>query len=134
MLPDFSGRRGYAPCFSTGDLLAAGILKRLTEECGVRIGFLKSISEEIVRLCNASSWAALENAFLHIDLPSGQCRIVKSGAVPTGSSAAILCELDPILIQLRDTLLRTQPGDNQFPLRFPLASVKPRARSGRRRA
>ncbi len=134
VLPDFVGRRGYTPCYSTGDLLAAGILKRLTEECGVRVGFLKSVSEEIVRLCNASPWTALENAFLHIDLPSGQCRIVKSGTIPRGSSTGILCELNPILNQLRDTLLRTQPGDSQFPLRFPLATVKPQSRSGRRRA
>lgn len=134
VLPDFVGRRGYTPCFSTGDLLAASILKRLTEACGVRVGFLKSISREIVRLCNASPWAVLECTFLHIDLPSGQCRILKSDTILTGSSTAILCELDPILNQLRDTLLRTQPGDSQFALRFPLTTVKPQSRSGRGRA
>lgn len=133
VLPTFVGRRGYTPCFSTGDLLAASILKRLTEECGVRVGFLGPVSTEIVRLCNASSWAALENAFLVIDLPSGACRITKTGSAEK-SAAAIICALNPVLNQLRDALLKTHPTGNQIPLRFPLAAIPSEARSRRGRA
>lgn len=133
VLPTFVERRGYTPCFSTGDLLAAGILKRLTEECGIRVGFLGPISSQIVRLCNASPWAALENAFLIVDLPAGQCRVEKS-ANAEKSPAAIVCAFNPILDQLRDALLKTHSTGNQIALHFPLTAVPSEARSRRRRA
>lgn len=133
VLPAFVERRGYTPCFSTGDLLAAGILKRLTDECGIRVGFLGPISTEIVRLCNGSPWAALENGFLIVDLPAGQCRIAKS-ANAEKSAAAIVCALNPVLNQLRDALLKTHPTGNQIPLRFPMAAIPSGAGNPRRRA
>lgn len=133
VLPVFIERRGYTPCFSTGDLLAAGVLKCLTEECGIRVGFLGEVSTQIVQLCNASSWAALENMFLVVDLRTQQCQLTKTVEKASGIGAAIICPLNPILHRLRDTLLKTHPADDQTHLRFPLVAVLSNARSNRRR-
>ena len=51
-----------------GDLLAGRILRSLTEGCGVRVGHLTKVSQEIVRVSNMASWAALEDKTLVIDL------------------------------------------------------------------
>jgi len=123
VLPPFLNRRGYAPCFSIGDLLAASILRRLTDNCGVRVGHLKKISAEISRFCNASSWAALEGRMLVVDISGGTCWTVKDQSEARSQDIAISCPLDPILTELRDALLRSQPSAGESQLMFPLTEI-----------
>lgn len=134
VLPMFVKRRGHAPCYSTGDLLAASILRRLTDGCGIRVGNLAEISIEIVRLCNSTSWPGLERSVLVIDMDRDQCRIVKQPLDTTDIGLSIVCPLDPVLSGLRDALLRTQPAGDQFHLKFPLAEVGSDSSAKRRRA
>ena len=123
VLPAFVKRRGHAPCYSTGDLLAASMLRCLTEGCAVRVGNLADISTEIIRQCNSTSWVGLEGSVLVIDMDRGQCRIVKQPLDTTDIGLSIVCPLDPVLSELRDALLRTQPAGDQTHLKFPLAEV-----------
>lgn len=123
VLPPFIGRKGNTPCFSTGDLLAAGILHRLTDRCGVRVGYLTEISKEIVSFCNASSWAALENCTLHIDLQNASCRFASDRPHSRAVDVAVVCPLNPVMADLRNALLRSQPLSGQGQLRFPPTEV-----------
>jgi hypothetical protein len=77
VLPPFGARKGSSSRFSIGDLLAASVLCRLTDGCGVRVGHLTEISRRIVSLANSSSWAALEGKTLVIDLSNETCRIAR---------------------------------------------------------
>jgi hypothetical protein len=123
VLPPFLNRRGYAPCFSIGDLLAASVLRRLTDNCGVRVGYLGKISTEISRFCNTSSWATLEGRVLVVDISGGTCRTVKDQSEARSQDIAISCPLDPILAELRDALLRSQPSASESQLMFPPTHV-----------
>lgn len=133
VLPAFVHPRRHGPSFSTGDLLAASIIRHLTDDCGVRVGFLAQASTEIVRLCNATPWAALERTILVIELPQGDCRFLKGELEPPNAGSVIYCPLDPILNDVRNALLRTMGPSDQSHLKFPLADVSPPS-SRRRRA
>lgn len=123
VLPPFIHRKGNVPCFSAGDLLAAGILYRLTDRCGVRVGHLTEISIQIVSFCNASSWAALEGRTLLIDLKNGICRIAANSPHSRTADVVVLCPLNPVMTDLRDALVRSQPSSSQAQLLFPLTEV-----------
>jgi hypothetical protein len=134
VLPPFSGRKGYARCFSLGDVLAASILRRLTDCGGIRVGHLKGVSTEIIRLCNTASWAALEGRVLIVDLLNGTCRIAKDQSDAGNEDVVILCPFDPIMAELRDALRRVQPLSMQRPLPFPPTKVVGGPRMQGRRA
>jgi hypothetical protein len=133
VLPPFITCKGPSPCFSIGDLLAASILRRLTDSCGVRVGHLTEISKDIVRHCNTASWAALENKVLVIDFLNNTCRIVKEQALARTIDVVVLCPLKPIMDELREALLRSQRTADQTYLLFPPTAIgsNTRARGGR---
>jgi hypothetical protein len=130
VLPPFVNRRGHSPSFSIGDLLAASVLRRLSQNCGVRVSNLGKISTEINNVCNSSPWAALEGQTLVVDIPGGTCRTVKSQWDGISDDVSILCPFDPILAELRDALLRSQPSTEQSELMFPPTGI--RGGTGRR--
>jgi hypothetical protein len=109
VLPPFAQRKRYTSRFSTGDLLAAGILRRLTDQCGIRVGLLPEISQATVEICNASSWASLEGKTLVVDIEQRTCRIVEATQEPIGQNVIIVCPLSPIIAVVRDAMSRVRP-------------------------
>jgi hypothetical protein len=118
VLPPFAHRKRYIPCFTIGDLLAGRILRSLTEGCGVRVGHLAKVSEEIVRVSNMAPWASLEDKTLVIDLLKGTCRLSKGYHHNEGADFVLLCAMNPIMHELRDALLRSRPSADQHNLFF----------------
>jgi hypothetical protein len=133
VLPPFAERKRYTPRFTVGDLLAAGVLHRLTDECGIRPSFLPEISKGIVDLCNASTWAALVGKSLVIEVSQRTCRLQENGRVFGASDVVIVCPLSPVLDVVRNGLARIHPTVAQHELLFPTASIS-QARARRRRA
>jgi hypothetical protein len=132
VLPPFVVRKRSSSRFTIGDLLAASILNRLTNKCGIRVGHLKEVSKKIVSLANSSSWTALEGKTLVIDLPNGTCRIVEDEKNNRNADIAVLCPLEPIMSELRDALLRSQPAANQRQFLFPPTQLERPAQIQRR--
>lgn len=104
--------------------MAASVLRRLTDGCGIRVGHLTEISEKIISLTNSSSWAALEGKTLVVDLSNETCRIAKDEKNLKGANIVMLCPLGPIMAELRDALLRSRPTTNQGQLLFPPARLE----------
>jgi len=109
VLPPFAKRKRYTSRFSAGDLLAAGVLCRLTAQCGIRVGLLPEISQATVEICNASSWASLEGKTLVVDVDQRTCRIVDGTRQLTGQNVIIVCPLSPIIALVRDLTSRARP-------------------------
>ena len=116
VLPPFAHRKRYIPCFTIGDLLAARILRSLTEGCGVRVGHLARVSQEIVRASNMTPWVTYEERTLVIDLVKGTCRVSKVYQQNEGANFVLLCAMNPIMHELRDALLRSRPSADQHNL------------------
>jgi len=123
VLPPLAMKRGRAACFSVGDLIAATVLNRLTEAAGVRIGHLSDVSAAIFTICNTSSWAALVDTTLAIDLEQRTCSAEKMPKPHSNANLILFCRLDPVLAQLRDALLRGQSDPTQAELLLPPVRV-----------
>jgi hypothetical protein len=130
VLPPFAKHGGRAANFSVGDLLAALVLRQLTEDCGVRVGHLLELSKQLVMLCNSEPWAALQGRTLLLDLPTGACRLAQDQREMPVSRLIVLCPLEPVMMDLRDRLMRSRSTSSQQNLWFPLLEVegKPLAR------
>jgi hypothetical protein len=110
VLPPFARRQKYSSRFSTGDLLAAGVLCRLTDRCGVRVGFLPEISQATVQICNAEPLATLEGKALVVDVPNRTCRIADEASDSMDEEdIVIICPLGPIVATVRDAISRVRP-------------------------
>jgi hypothetical protein len=109
VLPPFAQRKRYSSRFSIGDFLAAGILSRLTDQCGIRVGLLPEISQAAVEICNARPWVKLEGKMLLVDIEHRTCRIIEAAQEPSGQNVVIVCPLNPIIALVRDAMSRTRP-------------------------
>ena len=110
VVPAFANGRGHAPSFSSGDVLASAILRRLTETVGVRIGHLSEVVSSIFQACNASSWDNLKGKSLIIDLGKGTCKVA-SKPIHLVGELVVICALAPIIEGLESDLLNSQPAD-----------------------
>ena len=119
VLPSYAGRTGRAPCFTIGDLVAASIIRRLTETAGIRVSALKEIVPDIITICDASPWSIMEGGVFAIDLLARTCCIVRDPSPWKAGELTIFCPLDPLLAELRGALLREQGENDQSQLLFP---------------
>lgn len=129
VLPPFAQRKRYASRFSTGDLLAAGVLCRLTNQCGIRVGLLPEISQAAVEICNAISWVTLEGKALVVDVRQRTCRIAEGEREP--ADVVIVCPLSPIIAVVRDAMSRAPAASHRRRRGF--LRVKANERRARRR-
>ncbi len=125
VFPPFSGRKKY----TLGDLLAAGVLHRLTDHCGVGARHLPEISKLIVGACNTTVWASLQGKTLVIDVHNKTCILVKNTGVVTFNDMVVICPMGNIIAQIQETLLRKEPEVAQHCLRFPPIAVSRRQRA-----
>lgn len=106
VVPAFANGRGHAPSFSSGDVLASAVLRRLTDTAGVRIGHLSEVVSSIFQVCNASAWEVLKGKSLVIDLAEGTCAAMPSPAHPMGE-LVVVCALGPIIEALQFDLFNS---------------------------
>jgi hypothetical protein len=133
LFPPFAERRPYKSGYSIGDLLAAGILHRLTDRCGVRAGHLAKISKTIVEICNANTWAVLEEQALQIDIQCNRCRLARRPQDDYTSDVTIVCPFRAVMSVIQEGVERIAPAATQRNFGFrpvPVGEV----RAQRRRA
>src|ERR1700731_4584971 len=68
-LPPLSDRNGHTACFSLGDLFAMALIRAMTENAGVQVGALRTVSVSLFEQCNRHPWAGLERSVLILELP-----------------------------------------------------------------
>jgi len=130
VLPPIRRKTGRSPCFTVGDLIAGLVVRRLTEDVGVRVGSVVDLADELFELCS-SPWATLEGATLSLDLRRRTCTLMKGRSSASTAELALVCRLDPVLAEVRASLLRDQSGVAQAALPFGPVSVRaePRRRA-----
>ena len=130
VLPAFPSGRSHGPSFSPGDVLAAAVLRRLTQSCGVRIGHLTDVSNKIFAVCNETPLEALMERVLVVDLGSQRCvTLPKAERIP-GDSVVVVCPMGPVVAMLRENLLRPTPLAAGRPRRFGSKAMKVRLTGG----
>jgi hypothetical protein len=132
VLPPFSDRQGYIPTFSVGDLVAARVLRCLTETFGVRARHLTRLSVHIVRLCNETPWAKLANGDLVIDPEGETCHLAKHGGQSVRAKPSIVCPMALLMSELGGALQKRLPVSGQRELQFPPIEYREVTRGARR--
>jgi len=123
VLPIFQGRTGYAPVFTTGDLVAGAIIKTLKDAFGISISDFAEHSVAIGTICDETPWTTLSNGVLVLSLSDKSCVLVNC---KTGLRVDQLClsvPLRPIMDDLTQTMLQDNRQTQQKNL-FPLTEVK----------
>lgn len=121
-LAPLAGKRGYAPCFSPGDLLSLKVVVQF-QALGVSVGHLKPFASELFRLCSRGAWFFLEDKVLVFD--GKTLALVLSGveAELKAANAQIVIPLAPLVRQLRLRLSEDEVKPSQAELVFPPLSV-----------
>lgn len=131
VLPAFRGRKGRSCAFTAGDAVALMVLRSLTSEWGVQIGSLRTLSEEIFRVCRSTSWMALESAILQVSVAEGSCKLLSAPSL-NGNGPVLLYPLRPIMEQLREEFFRTEVQSTQHELPLPPTPILDQKPSKRR--
>lgn len=115
------GKRGYAPCFTPGDLLALKVVTQL-HSLGIGVGQLKSVAVDLFEACSQGVWSNVENKVLVFD---GRAMEL----VPTGEDgrwaqqARIAVPLKPLVQQLQQRLSGDEGRSAQPEIVFPPLGV-----------
>jgi hypothetical protein len=118
-LPPLTGRNGYRPCFTTGDLFAMALVRALTEDAGVQISALSTVSMSLFDYCGQHSWAELERSTLVHELSLVRARFFAESHRPELDGVGIVAPCRPIVADLRERLLLDKEDAEQGNLRFP---------------
>lgn len=127
VLPIFQGRAGYAPVFTTGDLVAGAIIKTLKDTCGISIAKFADQSISIGKICNETPWATLSNAVLVLSLSDSTCAIVASKAGLQADQLSLTVPLGPVMDHLTQAMLQSS-DQTQHPIYFPPTEIGARKR------
>ena len=118
VLPPLARRKGRAPCFTVGDLIAGALIKHLTDTGGLRVGHLADVADTLFAQCNRAAWAKLAGSTLVLDCDRRLCDIAPSSRLRTSDSLVISFPLRPVLDRIRARLLKDGGVDRQASLRF----------------
>src|ERR1700722_969490 len=129
-LPPLSGRNGYRPCFTHGDLLALALVKALTDDAGVRVGALHAIAAALFDYCGRHSWAELERSTVILELARVRVTFVSEQQFPQVDGIGLVVPCRRIILDLRERLLMDKEPIDQGNLHFSPTVVSGRARGG----
>ena len=109
VLTGFPAGKNHGPVFAPGDVLALAVLRLLTDECGLRVGSLGTVSDRIFEVCNETPWEVLGERVLVIDIGKRTCATRGKTEWVVGDNAVVVCPMGPLIERLRDHLVRSSP-------------------------
>ncbi|MBC8726563.1 hypothetical protein F6X37_35195 [Paraburkholderia sp. 31.1] len=102
--PTLSGRRGYGPCYTFGEVLALMVVRKLVEQLGTDVAKLCPLVEQLFRVCDASvALLTYKEAVAVLDLETMTVAL-SSVATPASSSGMLLTV--PLYALARDLQLQ----------------------------
>jgi len=126
-LPPLKGKRGYAPCFSPGDLLALKVVAQL-HAFGIQVRHLTPHAEALFKACARSPWFGLDDKVFVFDGETMEL-IGPHGEQGWAQQPRIAIPLGPLIRQLRQSLSEEEIRPAQPEISFPpldVASVRSR--------
>ena len=118
-LSPMSRSKGHSPCFTSGDLVAVGVVKILCVDMGVRVSAISQCAEKLFRICNSAPWPTLERGKLLINLADGELSFRQSMNNVLPEDPHFVVPLRLVVEQLRNKLLSVEGIENQHTLQFP---------------
>lgn len=117
-LPPLGKDQGRKACFSTMDLLAVSVVRKISQNLSMPLSALTAVAEQLFELCASTSWLQLERSSLLVDLDHQRIVLVECDHAEPRLSIVIVISLAPLVAELREHLL-ADAGDSQLDLAFP---------------
>jgi hypothetical protein len=117
-LPPLARRNGHGPCFSLGDLFAMALIKAMTDDLGIPVRALHTISASLFEQCSRQSWAGFERSSLVVELARVRVEFAPESQIPQFGGIGIVVPCGPIVAALRERLLMNQEEPDQGSLRL----------------
>jgi hypothetical protein len=117
-LPPLAKVPGRSGCFTAADLLAAGVVHRVSSSLSVPLAAFSNVATPLFELCALCPWPQLERSGLVIDFESRRVELVDHERRVTATAVALIVELAPLVAELRQHLLagvRNPQRDLAFP-------------------
>ena len=115
------GKRGYAPCFSPGDLLALKVVAQL-HRLGISVRQLKPVAPDLFEACSQGVWSSVENKILLFD--GHAMEVVTMGQEGRWTEQIrIAVPLKPLIEQLQQRLSEEEVRPAQPEIVFPPLGV-----------
>lgn len=116
-LPPLAKDQGRSGCFTAADLLAAGVVHRVSTSLSVPLPAFTSVATPLFGVCAAYPWPQLERSGVVIDFEARRVELADQERY-INAAVALLVELAPLVAKLRQHLLAGVP-DPQRDLAFP---------------
>jgi hypothetical protein len=100
------------------------LVRALTEDAGVRVGALQTVSAILFEQCNRQSWAGLERSVLVLELARVRVGFFSEPHAPSIEHIAIVVPCRPIIVDLRASLLKDAEDNEQGTLQFAPTMVR----------
>lgn len=109
---------GRAPCFTAGDLLATTIIQCAADTLQMPISALSPVADGLFDVCGYHPWILLERGVVALILDDARVMLLDADQPCPVCKFAILVELKPLVVALRNRLL-AEGSDPQHELAFP---------------
>lgn len=117
-LPPLNLETGRSACFNAGDLLAVAVVQAGSDALQSPISTFAPVATALFELCRSASWPRLERAHLVLVPSQGRALLVDPEQKIPAHSMAIVIELAPMVVHLRERLMAA--GSNlQHDFTFP---------------
>jgi hypothetical protein len=100
------------------------LIRAISEDAGVQIGALRTVSASLFEQCNGHSWAGLERSTLILELSRVRVEFVAESQVPLLDGIGIIVPCRAIVADLRERLLADASDPQQGNLRFAPTMVR----------
>ncbi|WP_432344181.1 hypothetical protein WMC41_14385 [Shinella yambaruensis] len=117
-LPPLAKDHSRSGCFSAADLLATSVVHKINTSLSMPLPAFTGTAMPLFELCAAHPWPQLERSSVAIDFESRRVELVGHECHIPPAAVALLIELAPLVVELRERLLASIP-DPQGDLAFP---------------
>lgn len=121
VVPFLGERKGHAPTFTSGDLVALAAISELVGTFGVRIGSIAEQAQMVFELCHDQSWLGLENCIIVLDGTAAHLTVTEGQWLGTQQPMWIV-PCSPLITRLRN-MLSAPEAPQQGHLQFPPLSI-----------
>jgi DNA-binding transcriptional MerR regulator len=121
-LPPLTHKSGRGRQFTSGDILAVGIVKK-TVSMGMAVSAIENHSDALFRACNAAPWGAFKGKYVIITKDNLMIENGSSHQWVVEHDVAIVVALDPIITKLQQKLLGEESSEIQTEIKLPPVAV-----------
>lgn len=128
VLPGFSGRKGYAPCFGFHDVVCLRLVKEICTVLGIQVSKVVPVLPDLRRMVVKALLSSDDPCFLAFDPTNESVTSITPAEFLALAKTVVILPAHTLVDEVQSKLLGLEEMD-QLPLPFPIVAIK-RTRRG----